>query len=88
MIRTQIQVPEDQAERLRELAHRRGVSVAALVREALTRFLETEPQPTRQERKQRILALAGRFSSGLSDVSERHAEYFAESILDDDNVRR
>jgi predicted transcriptional regulator len=84
MIRTQIQLTEDMTSRLRDIAHRRGVSLAAVVREALTRFLEGDPMPTREERTERILALAGRFDSGLADVSERHDEYFAASVRDDD----
>lgn len=80
MVRTQVQLTEEQAERLRDLAHDRGTSMAALVRDAVDRYLTTEPGISRQERKQRIMELAGRFNSGCSDVSERHDEYFADAI--------
>ena len=87
MIRLQIQLEERDAERLREMAHRDGVSIAALVRDAVARFLERDAPVSRADRVQRILDLAGRYASGCSDVSERHDEYFVDAILGDD-VRR
>ena len=39
-------------------------------------------QPSLEERKARAKAACGRFRSGLSDISARHDEYFADSILD------
>lgn len=39
MIRTQIQLSEEQMERLKALARRRGVSLAQLVREGVERIL-------------------------------------------------
>lgn len=41
MIRTQISLDPDQMDRLRSLAHVRGVSIAALVREGLAMYLES-----------------------------------------------
>lgn len=80
MVRTQIQLTEEQAERLRDLAHERDTSMAALVREAVDRLLAGTPHLTRRERMDRALAAAGKYRSGCSDVSERHDEYFADAI--------
>lgn len=46
MIRTTVMLPEETHERLRRLARRRGVPLAALIREALNEVAEAErPKP-------------------------------------------
>jgi len=46
MIRTTVMLPEETHERLRRLAKRRGVPLAALIREALNDFAEAaKPEP-------------------------------------------
>jgi hypothetical protein len=81
LIRMQVQLTEQQLSLLRHEAAERGTSVAALVREAVDRVLK---RPARgaslEERKRRAIAAAGRFHSGLGDVSVRHDDYFADSI--------
>lgn len=83
MIRTQIQLTEEQAERLKDIAHEHGRSVAALIREAVDQLLASQPRLTWRQRMDRALSVAGTFTSGCSDVSERHDEYWAESIWRD-----
>lgn len=75
MVRTQIQLTEKQARALKELASRRDVSVAELVRQAVDLLLESEPYTDMDERRRRAIAAAGRFRSGQKDVSERHDDY-------------
>jgi len=79
MIRTQIQMEEDQIEWLRAEAGARGVSVSQLIREGITLFRAREERFP-EEKKKRALAAVGRFSSGASDVSERHDDYLAETF--------
>ena len=79
MIRTQIQMEEDQIEWLRAEAGARGVSVSQLIREGIT-FFRTHEERFPEEKKKRALAAVGRFSSGASDVSERHDDYLAEAL--------
>ena len=81
MVRTQIQLTEDQSKALHELAAERGVSVAQLVREGVDAVIRQSARPSWEERKRRALAIVGRFH-GPSDLSERHDDYFVESILD------
>lgn len=81
MIRTQISLTEDQARRLRRVASRRGVSMAAVIRDAIDRVIPASSDEQIQ-RIDRALALAGKFDSGLSDVSERHDDYLAEALAD------
>jgi Arc/MetJ-type ribon-helix-helix transcriptional regulator len=79
MVRTQVQLTEEQADRLRRLAAESGQSVAELVRLGVDLYLSSRNQPTQDERIARALALAGRFSSGLKDVSANHDRYLAEA---------
>lgn len=79
MIRTQVQMEEDQIEWLRAEAGARGVSVSQLIREGVTLFRAREERFP-EEKKKRGLAAVGRFSSGASDVSERHDDYLAEAF--------
>ena len=76
MIRTQIQLEEDQIEWLRTEARARDVSVSQLIREGVTLFRAREERFP-EKKKDRALAAVGRFSSGVPDVSERHDDYLA-----------
>jgi len=60
MVRTQIQLTEDQALTLKTLAARRGVSVAELIRQAMEEYLERE-----RSRRQSLLDRAPHASGRL-----------------------
>lgn len=74
MVRTIIQLPEAQADALERVARRRGVSRAAVVREALAELLGSE-LAAEDEALKRALAAAGSGSSGIPDLAERHDDY-------------
>ncbi len=80
MIRTQIQLEEKQHRVLREMAAEYNVSMATLIRQSVDRFIETEAKPSREELKQRALAMAGKYYDieGKTDLSINHDKYFAE----------
>ena len=80
MIRTQIQLSEKQAKALKDLAARRNVSVAELIRQAVDEHLRAAGSIDPDERKRRALAAAGRFHSGLTDLSTAHDRYLAEAF--------
>jgi len=83
MVRMQIQFTEDEVVALRREAAQRSVSVSAVVRDAVDdRLSRGHLTPSREELARRSLAAMGRFHSGTGDVSARHDEYFADSILD------
>ena len=80
MIRTQIQLTDEQARRVKRLAIERQVSMAEVIRDSLNRTLAA-PQSavSHQERVQRAIAAAGRFRSGGRDGSAHHDQYLAEA---------
>jgi len=78
MVRTQVQLTEEQARRLRELAAKRHVSMATLIRNGVDRFLKESTTIDHEEQLKRALAVAGRYHSGFSDTSARHDEVLAE----------
>lgn len=79
MMRTQIQLEDDQAAALKRLAADRGVSISSLIREAVDRLLRGTDG---EERVARAFALGGKFSSGCPDVGTEHDRYLAEDLSD------
>ena len=77
MIRTQIQLDEAKASALKGMAARRGVSVAALIRDGIDRVLADDDW---ERRWKRALEAVGKHRSGLGDLAENHDRYFAEAI--------
>ena len=75
MIRTQVQLTEQQHLRLRALAAERGLSISRLVREGVDNVLAQIEEGAQSQRAQRAIAAAGRFHSGRSDVARRHDDY-------------
>jgi hypothetical protein len=79
VVRTQVQLTEDQALALKQLAAERGVSIAELVRIGVEHVLVSARLVDPESQRQRALAVAGRFHSGLSDLSTDHDRYLAET---------
>jgi len=88
MIRTMVQLTEEQLNALKELAKARNVSVASLVRESVEQYVTTATQEDEREEK-RLQALEfirkiknGEIQShdveGKTDVSIKHDEYLDE----------
>lgn len=79
MIRTQIQLTDEQARDLKARASEKGISMAELIRQSLAATLHSSPQADKASRKKRAIDIAGRFRSGKSDLSAAHDRYAAES---------
>jgi len=80
MIRTQVQLREEQVRALKELASARGVSVAELIRQSVDALIRSSRGVDEAERRRRAIAAAGRFRSGASDISSEHDRYLAEAF--------
>ena len=81
MIRTQIQLTERQHELLKRMAREENASMAELIRRAVDLLEKRRTGRSAEEIRERAKAAIGRFHSGLSDLAEKHDEYFADSIL-------
>lgn len=88
MQRLQVQLTEEQADRLRKTAESEGASQAEIVRRALEAYLRRPVQVRQATVRARALEVIGAFSSGLPDVAEHHDRYLAETVLEDDDSTR
>lgn len=79
MIRTQIQLTEEQAEKLKELSLYSNESVAALIRQAIDRYLLTG-KPNRAAQYRQAMALAGKYEAPQSDIAVEHDRYLEEAF--------
>lgn len=75
MVRTQVSLPPEQMEALRQLAEARGTSVAALVREGVETVLAGD---ARAARHRRALDAVG-IGEDVDDVAAAHDRYLAET---------
>ena len=80
MVRTQIQLTEKQSKSLKRIAASHHRSVAELIRQAVDNMIKSATLVDIEERRRRALAAAGRFSSGLRDLSAEHDKYLAEAF--------
>jgi len=79
MVRTQIQLSEGQVASLRTLAAERSISMAEIIRQAVEAYLATFRGAGTQELRARAIAAAGRFRSGVTDLSEAHDRHLDEA---------
>ena len=79
MIRTQVQLTEEQARTLKVLAVERESSVAELIRQSVDNFIRSTAGVTMEERRRRAIAAAGQFRSDKTDVLTNHDKYLAEA---------
>lgn len=79
MIRTQIQLQEEQLKALKRIAAAKQSSIAELIRKAVDNIIETGAVPDYEERRKRAIEIAGKFRSGKHDISLRHDEYLVEA---------
>ncbi len=75
MVRTQIQLTEDQSRRLKATAARKRTSVAELIRQGVETVLEREMEPSSEEVVRRAIRAAGSFRSSRHDVALHHDDY-------------
>ncbi len=75
MIRTQIQLTEDQARALRMAAAAEHASLAEVIRRAIDDWLAARGTVSPAEQRRRALA-APSFDMGADDVAERHDQFW------------
>ena len=78
MVRTQIQLTDAQARRLKRLAAAQDRSMADLIRQSVDALLLQQGADDDEQKRGRALSAAGRFRSGRRDLAERHDRHLAE----------
>ncbi len=78
MVRTQIQLKEEQARILKKLARARGVSMAQLIRHSIDCYIQSAVSPSEEIAGERALLAAGKFRSGRRNVSRTHDSHLAD----------
>jgi hypothetical protein len=78
MVRTQIQLSEDQAKTLKKIAVSRHLSVAELIRQAVDTIIKSSMLVDAEERRKRAIGIVGKFGSGRRDISKKHDLYLAD----------
>ena len=79
MVRTQIQLTEEQARLVKRIAAEQHVSMAKVIREVLDRSLRPRTNAlSREDRIRRAIDAVGRFRSGTADGSAQHDRHLSE----------
>ena len=79
MVRTQVQLTEEQAEAVKRLAADEGVSVAEIIRQSVEARIRQSWRPSDAELRQRARALIGIIKDGPTDMARNHDEYALEA---------
>ena len=74
MIRTQIQLTDEQAKKLRELSATGRESVAALIRKAVDQFI-VSGNPDRSGLYRQAETVVGKYNSDSGDIAIHHDRY-------------
>jgi hypothetical protein len=82
MIRTQIQLSENQARSIKQLAANLGISMAEIIRRAIDDMIREGYKPSREEIRERALLAGGQFNVEIEDLSTNHDHYLAEAYQD------
>jgi hypothetical protein len=81
MVRTQIQLSEDQVKAVKAVATAHGISAAEVTRRAINSVIQSPSVLDTTEKRRRALEVVGKFRSGKKDISEKHNDYLAEAFL-------
>lgn len=79
MVRTQIQLTEEQAQAMKRIARSRHLSVAELIRCAVDTMIKSSPLADPEERRKRAIDVVGKFSSGKRDIAGKHDKYLGDA---------
>jgi hypothetical protein len=80
MIRTQIQLTESQARRLRAVAREQRISLAEAIRRCIDDASAVAPAPSRAARYARAASLIGAFSSRTKSLSTDHDKHLEDAF--------
>jgi len=80
VVRTQIQLTEEQAKKVKKLAANRGIPMAEVIRDAIEGVIRSDARTSPEDVRKRALDVLGKFRSGKRDVTKRHDAYLGEAF--------
>lgn len=92
MVPTRIQLTENQARILEQIAAEKETTVTELIRQSIDDMIRHRKDigggkqfdADREERRRRALSAVGAFSCGVDDLSVNHDKYLAEAYANED----
>lgn len=78
MVRTQIQLTEEQSHTLKVMAREKGISVAELIRRSIDHYIHSLKEPTLEQKYERSLSIIGKYTAKETDLGRNHDRYLAE----------
>ena len=78
MVRTQIQLLEEQVAMLKKMAADEHKSMAEIIRQSVDFFTKAKYGGGEEQRRRRAMAAAGQFRSGVKDLAASHDSYLTE----------
>ncbi len=78
MIRTQIQLTENQSDMLKRISKKYNISISELIRRGVEMVIQSMPEVDIQEKRNRAFSLGGMFYSEEKDLSVNHDKYLNE----------
>ncbi len=79
MVRTQVQLTENQVAMIKEISRAGNESIAAVIRRAVDQFLLTQ-QPDRRAVYRQAADVVGKYRAGVNDLSINHDDYLDEDL--------
>jgi hypothetical protein len=81
MVHADVQLTEEQMNQLKDLAIERQVSISELIQQGVDHVLQEAALSGQMTQRERAIAAAGRYASGLPDLGTNHDKYFIESVV-------
>ncbi len=78
MVRTQIQLPEEQVKFLKNISAARNESMAQIIRHAIDLLYKSTQGADNEQLRKQAMAAAGRFHSGAKDLASAHDSHLAD----------
>ncbi len=78
MVRTQIQLPEEQVMFLKKMSADRRESMAEIIRQAIDLLYNSTKDEENEQRRKQAIAAAGRFRSGAGNMAAHHDSFLAD----------
>ncbi|MCX6045720.1 MAG: ribbon-helix-helix protein, CopG family [Chloroflexi bacterium] len=80
MVRTQIQLTEEQMALLKKVAAEQTLSVAELIRRAVDALLRSSNRINDETQQRRALSIIGQFPDPAADLSINHDQYLVQAF--------